>query len=67
MRGVSRLCFFDAEGRRDAEGDLTQRRKGAKGECVMDTMMQMFGLVLVAVGIAMMVGGVVGLVRWVRK
>ena len=33
----------------------------------MDTMMQMFGLVLVAVGIAMMVGGVVGLVRWVRK
>ena len=33
----------------------------------MDTVMEIFGLVLVAVGIAMMVGGVVGLVRWAQR
>ena len=43
------------------------RGKEGKGECIMDTAMQIFGLVLVAVGIAMLVGGIIGLIRWAQK
>ena len=33
----------------------------------MDTVTQIFGLVLVAVGIAMLIGGIIGLIRWAQK
>lgn len=33
----------------------------------MNTVTQIFGLVLVAVGIAMLIGGIIGLIRWAQK